>query len=75
MMTTTKCEYPSEYWFTVELHGFPPDGRYVVKLAPNGREHNATVCCHQIQLTGQRWPTEITNILGPKDQWKRTKGD
>lgn len=56
-------------WKTIKDFGYPPDGKWMVKLCPNGREHLAHVRCHQIQLPRQRWPIDMSLILSENDQW------
>jgi len=55
---------------TIKFHGYPPrDGKYIIILCPNGREHRAHVNGPFIQLAGQRGPIYMDDMLGPNDQW------
>ena len=54
----------------VKNDGYPPDGRYVVTLCPNGRKHVAHVNGPFIQLAGQRSPVYMDNILFQEDEWE-----
>jgi len=54
---------------TIKNDGYPPDGRYKIILAPNGREHVGHVNGPFIQLAGDRRPVYMMDMLGQNDQW------
>jgi len=56
-------------WRKIKHHGTPPDGKWIMKYAPNARIHIAHVNGPFIQVTGQRWPLYMADILGDDDEW------
>ena len=68
-MISFNHEVPPGTVHTIKYHGYPPDGKYIIRLCPNGREHRAHVNGPFIQLAGQRNPIYMMDMLSPDDQW------